>query len=205
MGKNLLNRSIFTGTLLVLMGLSCQEINATTTLKASDPNALKKNLASHLNRKTTSALPSSGYSVQNAIRDVLESSPNIQADLSAKREAIHRIHQAESGYLPTVDLRAGAGFDYVRDKFTANRINSGVEGTVRTWKHRDASINLTQGLFTGFDTVNKVNKAKKEVGEAQLKYEETQYLLAFEAARTFVTIRRLQRLVKLAEQNVGYH
>ena len=210
MGKKftnkLCNRSVITGTLFVLMGLSFQQANAQAKTKSVTTKSVnKKSNVPQQHKMKTSVLQKKGYSVQDAIRDVLESSPNIQAELSAKREAIHRIRQAESGYLPTIDLRAGAGFDYVRDKFSANQINSGVNGTVRTWKHRDASVNLTQGLFSGFDTVNKVDKAKKEVGEAQFKYEETQYLLAFETARTFVTIRRLQRLVKLAEQNVGYH
>lgn len=143
-------------------------------------------------------------SVREAILSALLNSPNIKADYAAKQEAAQRIDQARAGYYPTLDARAAGGYGYLRDKFSSNKLNSAAHGTVVSDRY-DLSLSVRQMVFDGLDTPHKVEKASKEEAQSGKKVNETKELVAFNAAREYITLRRFQRLVHLAQENIRQH
>jgi adhesin transport system outer membrane protein len=143
-------------------------------------------------------------SVREAIMSALVNNPNIKADRAAKQEAAYRIDQAKAGYYPTLDARAAGGYSYLRDKLSANKLNSAAHGTVVSDRY-DMSLSVRQMVFDGLDTPNKVEKASKEELQSTKKIGETQELVAFNAAREYITLRRFQRLARLAQENIKKH
>lgn len=145
------------------------------------------------------------FTIKEAIDAAVSFHPEIKANNADVRASEYRIDQARSGYFPTVDLRMGGGYEYDRQKFTSNSLNAGtVHGSVVHGRY-DPSITVRQALFDGFDTRNKVDKATKEKEQAFRKSLEVQELRAFDAADNYIGVRRFQRLLKLAEENVTNH
>lgn len=145
------------------------------------------------------------WTLESAIQKTLQNHPEISGYAAAQRAAEMRIGSAKAGYLPTLDLRTAAGYDYTRDQTRTNKINQGVTGTVARGDHFEPSLTLEQPLFDGFETVNQVKKAQKEHVQAGLKIDESKVLLAYRVAEQYIALRRFQRLLKLAQENVANH
>lgn len=143
-----------------------------------------------------------GFSLAAAMHKAQETHPEIFGYEAAKEAATYRIDQAKGLRLPTVDVRAGVGKEYLRQKFSSNKLNAvPLEGSVNDNRF-DPSISVRQPIFDGFDSGNKIYKAKLETEQADLKKAESMELTAFKAADHYIAVRRFKRLIDLAEGNV---
>lgn len=125
-----------------------------------------------------------------------------KADVEA---AQYRIRQAKGMMYPTLDFRSGVGKEYLKQKFSTNKLNAvPLSGSVNQTR-ADPSLTLSQRLFDGFESKYQKEKARNETFQASLKVEESRELLAFQAADHYVTLRRLQRLIDIAKKNIEAH
>ncbi len=145
------------------------------------------------------------FNLKGAMEEAVQTNPQIFSEYASKRALEHTVDQAKSGYYPKVDLKAGAGYEYTRRKFGTNNLNRGpVSGSVSQDRY-DPSVSVRQMLFDGFETPRRVEKAERETKQQVLKVREIQELMAFRTADQYIAVRRFQRLLKTAKENVENH
>jgi len=126
---------------------------------------------------------------------------------SEERQARHRIDQEASGYLPKIDVNGGFGWEKFKENSkpnTLSTVNFPIRGTIISRPSR-RGLTVTQKLFDGFETSNRVDKARKETKQAQKSVEESYIITSFEASQHFISVRRFERLIKTAKENVAVH
>jgi len=138
--------------------------------------------------------------LRNAIQYSIHESPDIEAAQSSHLAARQEIEQVKAGYLPTIDIAAGAGAER---SFNTTTQADGSES--KSLGRDEASIQLRQMIYDGFATASEVNRhtartnarAYSVFGQA----EET----ALDAVEAYINILRRQELWALANENLALH
>ena len=143
--------------------------------------------------------------LENAVGQAVHSNPEIKSFQSEEEAVKFQIDQEKSGYWPQIDFEHGSGWEYTKDNFKTNELNTtDQKGKVDETRHQP-TIRVVQPLFSGFDTVHRVEKKEGEHIQALKKTDETRLLRAFDAGQSYVSVRRFQRLARLTSQNVVKH
>lgn len=123
----------------------------------------------------------------------IENNPEVQEAWHAFKSSIYGVDAARSGYLPSVDVSASAGYE---------RRNYGVE---EEYNRNTAELSATQMLYDGFRTSNTVDRFKRiqliRYFELISQTEQT----ALEASIALLDVQKFKELVQLAEANLQEH
>ncbi|WP_244951749.1 TolC family outer membrane protein [Pseudoalteromonas distincta] len=123
----------------------------------------------------------------------IENNPEVQEAWHAFKSSIYEVDAARSGYLPSVDVSASAGYE---------RRNYGVE---EEYNRNTAELSVTQMLYDGFRTSNTVDRFKRiqliRYFELISQTEQT----ALEASIALLDVQKFKELVQLAEANLQEH
>jgi adhesin transport system outer membrane protein len=134
--------------------------------------------------------------LKEAVQAAVLKSPEAQARWHAFREAKEEIDVVRGGFLPKIDLSAGAGH------YDAKQRRTGLDGS---WSGNETTLSLQQMIFDGFATANDV----KRLGKAKLvRYFElldASENAALEASRAYLDVVRYREHVQLAEDNYYQH
>lgn len=150
-------------------------------------------------------IKSSAISLSGIIKEALTHQPSINADKQALSAAEEVITQAKAGYMPTVDLRASVGRDNFRRSFGINSLNPlASSGTISTTRS-DPSVIIRQILFDGNATSSRVARARSQQQQARGTLGITTDTAILDAATAAIDIRRLQRLLRIADNNIRFH
>lgn len=143
--------------------------------------------------------------LNNAVGQAVNSNPEIKSHQSEERAVEHQIDQEFGGYGPQVNVEHGSGFEYTKDNYKKNELNTtALKGKVDETRHQP-TVKVVQPIFSGFDTKYRVEKKENEHTQAVKKTDETRILVAFNAAEAYIGVRRFQRLWRLATENVTQH
>jgi len=148
--------------------------------------------------KTVSDLTSS-------ISEALSTNPEILIQKAEQDVSTHRVTQAVGAYLPSLDLKAGVGKEYTKQAYRENSLASIDTRGSETKNRYDPSITLNQKIFDGLETPYDIRKSRKELHQSRKNLEEAQILVAFDVMDKYIAVRRFERLVKLAKENVQTH
>lgn len=150
-------------------------------------------------------IKSAALSLSGIIKEALTHQPSINADKQALSAAEEVITQAKAGYMPSVDLRASVGRDNFRRSFGINSLNPlASSGTISTTRS-DPSVIIRQILFDGNATSSRVARARSQHQQAQGTLGITTDTAILDAATAAIDIRRLQRLLRIADNNIRFH
>jgi len=142
---------------------------------------------------TLQTFSSAAFTLEEATYIAIENSPEVRQAVARYRESLENIRLTESGYKPTVDLRAGLGHET-----TFSRDNIGL-------MRRELAISLNQPLFNGYRTKYEVERLKYENEadrwEALIAVENT----ALEVAEAYANVLRFRELEALANLNLETH
>lgn len=123
----------------------------------------------------------------------IENNPEVQEAWHAFKSSIYGVDAARSGYLPSVDVSASAGYE---------RRNYGVE---EEYNRNTAELSVTQMLYDGFRTSNTADRFKRiqliRYFELISQTEQT----ALEASIALLDVQKFKELVQLAEANLQEH
>lgn len=137
------------------------------------------------------------YTVRDAAQKAVVGNPEVQVRWHNFLAAGHERDVVRGGYLPRVDVYAGAG----RERYSQDRRDPSGQSYNRT----DATISLTQMLYDGFATRNEL----RYMDHARLaRYFELISALentSLEAVRAYLDVVRYRTLTALAEENYGIH
>lgn len=150
--------------------------------------------------------------VKDTVRETLSTNPDILQREAEKDASEHMVDQQLGEYYPKVNLRGAIGKQYVRQKYRNNALSStgaligadAVDGQVSS--HRaDPSIQLTQKIFDGFATPNRVKRSRKELLSAEFILAGSKSSRVYDGLEQYINVRRSERLLELVEKNVRTH
>ncbi|WP_283130569.1 TolC family outer membrane protein [Enterovibrio norvegicus] len=147
-------------------------------------------------------MPTAGYSdtLEQAVAKALTSSPDVRRAFHAYHAQQEQVDQAFAGFLPTVDLTAGYGWEQTNSPSTraAGRKNEELNPG-------EAGISIRQALFSGFQTQNEVDRAKAEVNSGYWNVISTSEDQALDAVKVYINYIQAKEVVTLSENNLKSH
>lgn len=144
---------------------------------------------------------SNAQSLEQAVAYSLNTHPDIRAAYTSFKVNEKQIDQSKSGYLPTVDLSGGVGFEYTDSPSTRSSSDDNTESLVR----RELGISLRQNLFSGFHTSSEVDRTTYATLAEKWRLYGKAEDLALEASKVYVGLIEAKKLVGLSEKNLASH
>ena len=153
----------------------------------------------HLPLLSLVLLPSlvGAISITDVVHKTIETHPQIQMvkeDSNAEKKILT---QVKAGYLPSVDLSYNIGPEQTRT-IANNRVKY-------SYTRSDASVTLTQPVFSGFSTVYGVKQQKALILSSDIKVQEKANELALEAVVAYIEMLKNKELLDTAKENVDVH
>ena len=131
--------------------------------------------------------------LQGAVQRTIESNPDVRAVAHNRLARDQEVKQARSGFFPTADLEAGAGKDYVEKPF---------DDDLEPWQVR---LGLRQNLFTGFATMNEVDRQKARVQSGAWEVRSTTDNTALKTSEVYLEVLKNEAILALARENLTLH
>ena len=107
---------------------------------------------------TVCATQSQATTLEQAVKDSLLWHPQVNASANSRYSAEQDLRAAKGGYLPSLDLTAGSGWEQ-----TDNSTTRAAGEHLRNLNRSESAINLTQNVFNGFATTSEVARQKATV------------------------------------------
>ncbi len=140
-----------------------------------------------------SATHSQATTLEQAVKDSLLWHPEVNASVNSRYSADQDLRAAKGGYLPTLDLTAGTGWEQ-----TDNASTRAADDHRRNLHRSESSINLRQNVFNGFATTSEVARQKATVNSRAYTVMNTSEVTALTAIQSYLDVLMRQRMVKLA-------
>ncbi len=128
----------------------------------------------------------------------LSSHPSIQSGKASKDAAGDAVREQKAAFFPTLSMSGKAGRVHADDDTT--RASAG--GDAYSWLG-EGSATLTQPLFTGFSTTNRLAAAKERHSAAAADLAGTSEGIALKAARAHLNMMRTRELLDMASRNLS--
>lgn len=142
-------------------------------------------------------LVSFGLSLDEAVKDVVKTSPDIQERVKYFRAVKQDIGIAKSGYYPTLDLVAGYGKEMTNDRST--------NYDDVTMTRKEAAIILNQNLFNGMGTTNDVKRQYSRLDSAAYSAIEKADSVGLRTTEVYLELIKQKELLALAAENLQAH
>ncbi len=140
-------------------------------------------------------------SLEQAVSLALMTNPRIHQQTQHVQTRMYEETIAKAGYLPTVQLHGGSGFEW-----TSNPTIWTGSPTSSDRLHRyESSVALRQELFSGFSTRNEAQKARSATRSEQFRLINVASEMALGVARSYISIIMTRRAFELAEKNLQVH
>jgi adhesin transport system outer membrane protein len=153
------------------------------------------------------ALPIEGLyaqSLEQTVALALDTHPDIRQAFARFKSKEEDVNRASAGYLPTVDITAGYGYEYT-DSPTNRRADLGFDDGETELARGEFGVSLRQMLFDGMFTSHEVKRTKFEASAEQWTLISTAEDLALSVSRAYLNYLKTQQLVTLSEKNVESH
>jgi adhesin transport system outer membrane protein len=135
---------------------------------------------------------------QNTLKDAAQKAvlgnPEVLQRWHAYQASINEKDVAFGGYLPRLDLAAGAGREHRDDPLLKSNYST-----------RSTTLTLTQMLYDGFATRNEVRRLDSARQVRLFELFDASETAALEAVKAYLDVLRYRKLVGLAEENYVRH
>ncbi len=140
-------------------------------------------------------VPAAAETINQALSDAYRYSPKLDAERARQRGTDEEVTRARSGWRPKAELNADLTYQYSQTK-----PNTSTEGETVA---KGYSVDATQPIFNGFQTLYGVRGAEADVraGREQLRSVEQEVLL--DAAIAYADVVRDAAIVQAREDNVN--
>jgi len=136
---------------------------------------------------------SQGETLSEAVDQVIQTNPQVRAQVHNRLARDQEVVQAKSGYFPTLDINAAAG--YAEDSKPLDEDRDPYEAT----------ISLRQNVFRGFADQGEVARQEARVKSSAYLLQGTSEDLALNAARVYLNVLRKQEQKNIADENLEIH
>lgn len=149
---------------------------------------------------TLCATQSQATTLEQAVKDGLLWHPQVNASANSRYSADQDLRAAKGGYLPSLDLTAGTGWEQ-----TDNATTRAAGDHQRNLNRSESAINLTQNVFNGFATSSEVARQKATVNSRAFTVLNTSETTALQTIQSYLDVLMREQMVKLAEDNLKNH
>ncbi|WP_422467575.1 TolC family outer membrane protein [Endozoicomonas sp. ALC013] len=142
----------------------------------------------------------------DSINQTLATNPEILIRTTEADARMDEITQAKAGYLPSVDLTAGIGYENSRNSTTIGAFNAGdADSKDQDRTRRDASLIARQMLFDGFAVDSEVDRQKARQASAAQEVCSVAGNTALQVTQAYINVMRQQSVVELMQANSAEH
>ncbi|MBU1217402.1 TolC family outer membrane protein [bacterium] len=144
----------------------------------------------------------SALTLKESVVEAMNTNPVVQERLKNYRATQQDLNIAESEYYPKLDFRASFGHT------EAGAMKDSEDGSYNhlvqsdAYENYEASLILTQNLFDGFGTTNKVDYQESRILAAAYNYIEKTNDIAFKMTSAYINVLRSYELLQTARENV---
>ena len=139
-------------------------------------------------------------SLRDAVDRAVTTNPQVLEAAANRRSVDYEFQQARGAYLPTLDLNANFGAEFI------DRPNSLSTDNNRQWRNaRDASLTARQVFFDGFARANEMYRQSARIDGSAARVMERAELIGLDATETFLDVIRHHRILKAADRNIVAH
>jgi adhesin transport system outer membrane protein len=143
----------------------------------------------------------SATTLEQAVDATIKTNPDVLAASNERNAVAEEVNQAKAGYLPTIDLAIGTGYESSDNPTTRSQ---GSHKNVHM-NRDEASINLRQMLFDGMATKNETRRQTARTDSRAYDVFGASENTALEAVDAYLNVLRQQKLVDLATTNLEAH
>ncbi len=158
---------------------------------------------------TACLLPGVGYSqsLEQAVAHTLDTNPDIRIAYSRFKAREEQYNQAWSGYLPTLDLTAGYGYEYTDSPATRrdSNIDANPDERHEELKRGEFGVSIRQLIFDGFYTSSEAERTSFEASAEQWTLFAAAEDIALDVARVYVNYIYARQVLELSEKNLDTH
>ena len=137
----------------------------------------------------------SALTLEESVKEALNTNPVVKERLKNLREVQQDLNIADSEWYPSLDYRASIGINDAGE-YKEDDVD---DITYRQYTH---SLKLTQNIFNGFSTTNKIDYQKTRILAAANHYIENANDIAFQMVGSYLDSIRSYRLLQNAKDNV---
>jgi adhesin transport system outer membrane protein len=143
-------------------------------------------------------------SLEEAVAQALDSHPDIRQSFARFKSKEEDVNRASAGYLPTVDLTAGYGYEYTDTP--GNRRSALGTGDGETELARgEFGLSIRQILFDGMLTMSEVDRTTFEANAERWTLLSTAEDLALKVSQAYLNFLQAEQVVQLSEKNIVTH
>lgn len=139
----------------------------------------------------------SAQNLQTTIGEAVSNHPIVKERLNNYNSTKNDIEIAKSGYYPKLDLIMGAGSENTKRSNQPNQADKTFDLSVY-----QNSLTLTQNIFKGFQTQNRVTKEEHKNLSAAYSYVEKVNSIAFETVDAYINVIKQKELLENALENI---
>jgi len=173
-------------------------------MKINTQNIRKLGLITIIGVTSLCSIQINAQSLEAAVAQALDSHPNIRQSFALFKSKEEDVNRASAGYLPTIDLTAGYGYEYTNSP--GNRRSSlGFNDGETELKRGELGISLRQVIFDGMLTSSEVDRTTHEAHAEKWTLMATAEDLALEVSKVYLNYIKTEQLIILAEKNVASH
>jgi adhesin transport system outer membrane protein len=146
-------------------------------------------------------VPLWALTLQKSVAEAMNTNPIVQERIKNYRATQQDLDIAESEYFPKIDFSASFG---VTDSGDHKHNNKKYDHAVvdQAYNSYTSSLKLTQNLFDGFGTMNKVDYQEARSLAAAYNYIEKANDIAFKMTTAYINVMRARALIQTARENV---
>jgi len=144
-------------------------------------------------------------SLESAVAHALDSHPDIRQSFARFKSKEEDVNRASAGYLPTIDLTAGYGYEYTDTP--GNRksaIGTNGDGTTNLTPG-EFGISLRQIIFDGMFTSNEIDRTMYEASAEKWTLIASAEDLALNVSKAYLNYLKAEQAITLTERNVTSH
>ncbi len=138
----------------------------------------------------------SAETLKQAVIEAINTNPALKEKLRDYRASQQNLKIVESEYYPTIDLSASYGTN------SSSGLVDNLDLEKDKYSNYNVRLELTQNLFNGFASVEKVEYEEMKILVSAYKFMEKSNELTFSIAKAYLDILRYKELLKISVKNV---
>lgn len=140
--------------------------------------------------------------LRDAIAQTLQTNPEVLAEQREVDARDRQIREAWGGYLPTVDVTAGFGF---QERDPSGQQFSNPDRTRNELERSEARLSARQLVFDGFNTSNEYKNQKSRHKSSMFRAQSVGEDVALEVTRAFLEVMKQEDILGLSKQTLATH
>ncbi|WP_372871145.1 TolC family outer membrane protein [Shewanella sp.] len=142
----------------------------------------------------------SSQTLEQAVAHTLDTHPQLRVAFNRFKAREEQVNQAIAGYMPTIDITGGYGYENTDSPATRRRGQDEVE-----LDRGEFGISIKQMLFDGFYTSSEVDRYSFEASADQWALFSAAEDMALDVSKVYVNYLRTEQVLQLAEKNLKTH